>query len=416
MKMSMQDPYTVLGVRRNAGPDEIKAAWRAMAKAVHPDQNREDPTATARFAEAGRAYEVLKDPQMRNRYDQARRDADLRRMEEMKRRSDRSRPPEQPVGAETAEEAVSRIFGTETPRTGSAKAAPREAASPSPQAASPQAASAQATSENASAASPQAAPSPGDASVADVKTDGTVAPSGPSIFARAAAPAAELVSGLFRRILPVSGAIEAEKPPADRSPSDRSPSERGPSERGPSERAAGERAAGERVTDRVPDLVCEALATVEDLFRKRRVTATLPDGQTLKVALPDGTTDGSLIRLKDQGYRQGNLRGDALVSIRVARDEHFRVDGTHLRTTLVLPLHDAVLGCTTSVATMTGKSPLVVPAWSGPDRPLRISGQGLTDANGRRGDLIVELSLTLGSRPDQKLMDLMRSQREGLVL
>ena len=80
----MRDPYSVLGVRRNAGPDEIKAAWRAVAKAVHPDQNKDDPLATQRFAEAGRAYEVLKDPKLRNRYDYARREAELRRMEEMK--------------------------------------------------------------------------------------------------------------------------------------------------------------------------------------------------------------------------------------------------------------------------------------------------------------------------------------------
>ena len=67
--------------------DEIKAAWRAVAKAVHPDQNKDDPLATQRFAEAGRAYEVLKDPKLRNRYDYARREAELRRMEEMKRKS-----------------------------------------------------------------------------------------------------------------------------------------------------------------------------------------------------------------------------------------------------------------------------------------------------------------------------------------
>ena len=77
----MRDPYSVLGVRRNAQPDEIKAAWRNIAKAVHPDQNRDDPLATARFAEIGRAYEVLKNPKLRNRYDHARREAELRRME-----------------------------------------------------------------------------------------------------------------------------------------------------------------------------------------------------------------------------------------------------------------------------------------------------------------------------------------------
>ncbi|MET0747688.1 MAG: J domain-containing protein, partial [Rhizobium sp.] len=66
----MRDPYKTLGVRQDADVDEIKAAWRTMAKAIHPDHNRDDPTATARFAEVGRAYETLKDPKKRSRYDQ----------------------------------------------------------------------------------------------------------------------------------------------------------------------------------------------------------------------------------------------------------------------------------------------------------------------------------------------------------
>ena len=72
----MRDPYAVLGVKRDAGVDEIKSAWRSVAKASHPDHNPADPNASARFSEAGEAYEVLKDPERRNRYDQARRMAE----------------------------------------------------------------------------------------------------------------------------------------------------------------------------------------------------------------------------------------------------------------------------------------------------------------------------------------------------
>ena len=67
----MRDPYSVLGVQRNADADEIKAAWRSKAKSVHPDHNQSDPGASSRFAEVGRAYEVLKDPERRKRYDRA---------------------------------------------------------------------------------------------------------------------------------------------------------------------------------------------------------------------------------------------------------------------------------------------------------------------------------------------------------
>lgn len=65
----MRDPYAVLGVKRTASMDEIKAAWRTLAKSMHPDHNMNDPQANARFAEVGEAYRLLKDPEKRYRYD-----------------------------------------------------------------------------------------------------------------------------------------------------------------------------------------------------------------------------------------------------------------------------------------------------------------------------------------------------------
>ena len=65
----MRDPYIILGVKRTASMDEIRSAWRALAKSVHPDHNQNDPMASVRFTEAGQAYQLLKDPEKRNRYD-----------------------------------------------------------------------------------------------------------------------------------------------------------------------------------------------------------------------------------------------------------------------------------------------------------------------------------------------------------
>lgn len=78
----MRDPYLVLGVKRTASLDEIKAAWRVLAKNLHPDHNQNDPMANARFAEAGQAYQLLKDPEKRQRYDRERQLAEEARRRE----------------------------------------------------------------------------------------------------------------------------------------------------------------------------------------------------------------------------------------------------------------------------------------------------------------------------------------------
>jgi molecular chaperone DnaJ len=63
------DYYAVLGVSREASADEIKRAYRKLARQHHPDANLEDPGASERFKEVTRAYEVLSDPDKRQRYD-----------------------------------------------------------------------------------------------------------------------------------------------------------------------------------------------------------------------------------------------------------------------------------------------------------------------------------------------------------
>lgn len=64
-----RDPYETLGVARTATPDEIKRAFRALARRHHPDANPDDPNAEERFKEINAAYEILSDPEKRQRYD-----------------------------------------------------------------------------------------------------------------------------------------------------------------------------------------------------------------------------------------------------------------------------------------------------------------------------------------------------------
>ncbi|MCA1403527.1 J domain-containing protein [Ensifer sp. IC3342] len=352
----MRDPYAILGVRRNAGQDEIKAAWRSVAKAVHPDHNQDDPLATQRFAEAGKAYELLRDPVLRSRYDRVRREAELRRMEAMKQKMRGPEPAEEPVDAETAEEAISRIFGVE----------PQAAPSPS----KPRAASARPVEkgEPPTDTRPQA--------TADSKRE-DASRFDATVVRRSAAPAADLVAAIVRRI----------------------------------------RGRVAKTAEKVPDLAVDVNVSIEQVVNRARVSIELPEGETVKLSIPPGATDGQAIRLKEQGYRMtGMARGDVLATLRINQEGPFRTQGLDLVTTLPLDLEDAVLGCDSVVETPNGPVTVTVPAWSGSDKVIRIAGAGLRSADGEAGDLLVELRLMLRENPDDKVTDLMRSLRHGLYL
>lgn len=68
--MAKRDYYEILGLTRGAGEQEIKSAFRKLAKEHHPDRNSGDKSAEQKFKEINEAYEALKDPQKRAAYDQ----------------------------------------------------------------------------------------------------------------------------------------------------------------------------------------------------------------------------------------------------------------------------------------------------------------------------------------------------------
>jgi DnaJ-class molecular chaperone len=394
--LNMRDPYKILGVKRDAGANEIKAAWRNMAKAVHPDHNQDDPTATARFAEIGRAYETLKDPRKRSLFDSAVRMAEAKKheqtimqqrqaareaavrakaaqanaervMEELARAAqkaaaDGSRP--QAGAGEAAEEMVDRIFGAQA----------RAAAAGQAQSRAQQAQSQQAQGQTHAAETGKRVD--GDAAEAEIKGDEEPGEAAANVGANLSLPLSILTS-LVRRF---TGAKDTG-------------------------------------LEKAPDEVTTATVTIDDILKSSWISASLPEGREIGFALPAGTTDGHEVRLKGQGFKlPGMQRGDAVINIRVAPDPRFTVDGSDLRAVLPLSIENAVLGTEARIDGPNGPLNVTIPAWSGSDKTVRIPGQGLPREEGGKGDLVVELRIMLWEKPDDKVTDLMRSMREGLFL
>src|SRR2546423_15245915 len=67
--MAKEDFYQILGVKRDAKPEEIKKAYRRLARKYHPDVNPGDKSAEERFKRITEAHEVLSDPKKRQVYD-----------------------------------------------------------------------------------------------------------------------------------------------------------------------------------------------------------------------------------------------------------------------------------------------------------------------------------------------------------
>lgn len=377
----MRDPYSVLGVKRDAPADEIKAAWRSKAKSIHPDQNRDDPNASQRFAEVGQAYDVLKDPKKRDRYDQARKVAAQKHREQtiMQQREAAREAAERAKAAEKLMEELAKAEARKP--QGAASGKPADATAPeAPEDMLERIFGAQARQQQAKTSASDSSTSGTAGTSGNGTSDETQAysetdASGDKTPA-AIATAGSFITSLFKRLTGTSQVIE-----------------------------------------KAPDITAEATVTVSDFLEKKSVSLTLSDEREVRFQIEPGMTDGHIVRLKGQGLKiPGMQRGDLTITLLAARSDNFRINGYDIHTPLSVSLQDAVLGCETTLQAPEGEISVTVPAWSGSDQTIRIPGKGLYDDKGERGDLVMEIRIVLLEKPDEKVTDLMRHMRQGLYL
>jgi len=158
----------------------------------------------------------------------------------------------------------------------------------------------------------------------------------------------------------------------------------------------GGRTAARRGRDESYRLATEFLDAVNGATRR----LTLPDGRTLDVKIPPGTSDAQVMRLRGQGGAgsNGGPAGDALIEIQVKPHGFFKRDGQTIRLELPVSVAEAVLGGPVEVPTPGGPVRMRIPPHSDSGTELRLRGRGVP-AHGDMpaGDLYATLRVTVGT-------------------
>jgi molecular chaperone DnaJ len=359
--VASKDFYQVLGVKESASQDEIKKAYRRLAKQYHPDANPNNTAAAERFKEISEAHSVLSDAEKRKQYDQMRR-----------------------LGAFDG--------GPRRQRAG-----PRRAGAPG-----------DVGSEGF-----------------DFGDFGGLGDIFSSIFgrgARQAEPRAEAVEAVVEvpfRVAALGGKITVTIPVTDSCPtcggSGGAPGAawstcpecngRGTISFGQGGFAVNRPCPQCRGRGRIPSQPCPTCRGAGDVRTEKRVAITVPPA----------TETGSRIRLRGQGERApgGGPPGDIIITFQVQPDRFFRRDGLDIVCEVPLNLAQATLGTRIRVRTLDGKKVMLrIPPGTQPGRKFRIKGQGL-EKSGRRGDQLVGIQITVPDELTPEQQDLMKRFAES---
>jgi molecular chaperone DnaJ len=344
-----RDYYEVLGVARDASEADVKKAFRRLARELHPDVNRDDPTAEQRFKEAAEAYEVLSDPERRATYDRYGHDG---------LRQGGWSPTAEGFGsfADIFDAFFGGAFG------GGARTGPAQG---------------------------------GDVAVS-VEVDLAEAAAGSSVEVdyRAVARCERCHGNGAEPGTPIEtcsrcggqGRLQA----VSRSPFGQVV-----------RTVACDVCGGDGKVARTPCTQCGGEGRVASRVRvKVDIPAGIADGQRIRLSGRGHAGD------------RGGAQGDLYVLVRVREDERFMRDGDDLVTVLDVPAPLAALGATLPVPTLDGDASVDVPAGTQPGETLLLRGKGLPPlrrtAMHAKGDLRVVVNVVIPRRLDAEQRDLLQ--------
>lgn len=364
-----RDYYGVLGVASTATPDEIKKAYRRLAKRYHPDANQNDPKATDRFKEISEAYQVIGDPDKRKQYD------DMRRL-------------------------GSFGFGGGAPSGG----AGARRGSPPPGGARP------------------GATDPGGGFGFDIGGLGGLGDLFSSMFggARGRSPETEQGQSVETtlevpfRVAALGGKIPVELEVTEQcgtcNGNGAAPgatvkvcpecSGRGVISFGQGGFAVNRPCPMCMGRGQIPSERCPTCSGSGEVRARKK----------LMVQVPQGIDSGAKIRLKGQGGRgtSGGAPGDLLITFQVQPDRFYKREGLDLIAELPLNIAQATLGSKVRVSTLNEKGVHIrIPAGTSAGKRFRIRGQGIA-RDGRQGDLIVEVTIVAPEKLTEEQEKLMK--------
>ena len=363
--MARTDYYEVLGVPHAASQDEIKRAFRQLARAHHPDVNK-DPGAADRFKLINEAYQVLGDPERRARYD----------------RGDflaAGRPDGRggPFGAGPFEDLFDMFFGQAMGAGG------RRAGEPGPERGSDLRVALELTLEDA------------------------------------AHGVEHRISIVREETCPVCFGTGAEKGSAP---------ETCPTCRGAGQVRFGRQTPFGSFQQITTCPECRGAGKIiRKPCRECRGRGRMDAKREITVAVPAGVEDGTRLRLAGEGEAgmRGGDRGDLYVDVGLAQHPVFTLEGRNLHCSITVSMAQAALGAEVEVPTLDGPVPLAVPGGTQPGAALVVPGKGMPRARaGARGDLIAHVLVEIPKRltPEQSaalaefarlLGDEPRSRRTG---